>query len=44
MEELHTASMDGATRPAMELGQVPGRGRTPTSIYGGTVFLKAYYL
>jgi hypothetical protein len=32
MEELHTDSIDGATRPTMGLGHVPGRGRTPTSI------------
>jgi hypothetical protein len=37
----------GATRPAIGLGHVPGRGRTPTKIYGlgakDKVFLNNVY-
>jgi len=40
MKELHTESIDGGARPAMGLGHVPGRGRTPTKSWSKEKIVK----
>lgn len=40
MKELHAESIDGGAKPAMGLGHVPGRGRTPTKSWLKKKFVK----